>query len=55
MGLKSFVRSVSECEQLCTRQADCRAYTYSKESGTCYAYSAAQLIPNPHFDSGVRE
>jgi hypothetical protein len=55
LGQESFVRSLGECEQLCARQTDCRAYTYSGDSRACYAYSAAQLVPNPHFESGIRD
>jgi PAN domain len=45
---------VDECRQKCAESIGCNVFTFSKASNICYAYSAAELVPNASFDSGVR-
>jgi Caspase domain/PAN domain len=49
-----FVNSLSQCEESCARSAACRVFTYSSSARSCYLYSRADLVPNTHFDSGIR-
>jgi PAN domain len=49
------VASVDECRQKCAESIGCNVFTFSKASNICYSYSAAELVPNASFDSGVRQ
>jgi hypothetical protein len=58
MGLstgKSNATSRAACEEICTREASCRIFTYRKgNGGGCYRYAGADFRSNASYDSGVR-
>jgi chemotaxis protein histidine kinase CheA len=49
------VASVSICEQYCARSSRCNAFAYNKTNRDCYKYAVFWLVPNVHYDSGIRQ
>jgi PAN domain len=47
--------SRAACEEICTREASCRIFTYHKGNGGCYRYAGADFRSNASYDSGVRK
>jgi hypothetical protein len=47
--------SADYCEQTCRETKTCNVFTYWKGGLFCYLYSAADLVPNDGYDSGIRE
>jgi chemotaxis protein histidine kinase CheA len=48
------VVSVSICEQYCAQSSRCNAFAYNKTNRDCYKYAVFELVPNVHYDSGIR-
>jgi hypothetical protein len=51
----SNIVSAAVCEQICARSNSCNVYTYNKDKAWCFKYSAADLVPNDTYDSGIRQ
>ena len=47
--------SRDECQQKCTQLPQCNAFTFSKATKSCHSYANAEFLPNPTYDSGVRQ
>jgi hypothetical protein len=48
--------SAQECEEECSRQPDCKAFTFNSRNSMCYLKSGGSLVlGNPLADSGYRQ